>query len=182
MSEFDDYRAAKMESAGRFQDHVVRLLFERKGIVLSQFVSGKFQREVGETLQGWEIKNDEKFATTRNLWIEVGEKAKPRDGDYFPSGIMRADNSWMYVIGDYTRVFIFAKRTLVLLAEAKRWPVIENNLKTSIGFLMPEASVKRYAALVIEAEEETATIMPPVSRSPADNPSRDVTADDIRWG
>jgi len=152
MTDYDAYRAGKMESGARFQDHVVRLVHERLNITLSQYVSGAFQRHVGETLQGWEIKHDEQFAATGNLWIEVGEKAAPRAGEYFPSGILRADNSWIYAIGDYRTLFVFAKKTLVLIHESGKYRDQENKLRTSLGFLLPEAIARKWAANVLEPE------------------------------
>lgn len=153
MTDYDAYRAGKMESGARFQDHVVRLVHERLNITLSQYVSGAFQRHVGETLQGWEIKHDEQFAATGNLWIEVGEKAAPRAGEYFPSGILRADNSWIYAIGDYRTLFVFAKKTLVLIHESGKYRDQENKLRTSLGFLLPEAMARKWAANVLEGEK-----------------------------
>lgn len=177
MTEDERYRSEKIASGTRFQDHVVDQLFRRRGLVIMQFASKEYQIRIGESLNGIEIKNDEKYAVTGNLWIEVGEKALPRNGEFAPSGILRDDNAWLYVIGDYKILFAFAKRNLVLLYESKRYRVVENDRKTSIGFLLPAADARRWAAFV--------EILVPNDKPPEPAPSDSgspVTADEINWG
>ena len=116
-------------------------------LAVVQYASKEYQCKVGESRTGVEIKHDELFATTGNLWIEVAEKAKPRDGDYAPSGIMRADNTWLYVIGNYDIIFLFAKKLLQLLSHKKT--IIPNKTKTSLGYLLPEAEARKYAAAIL---------------------------------
>lgn len=178
MTDDERYRHEKSESGTRYQDFVVELLWIRRGLPIMQFASREYQIRKGESLTGVEIKNDEKYAETGNLWIEVGEKAMPRDGDFAPAGILRGDNSWLYVIGDYRTVFVFAKRNLVLLHEAKRYPVIENARKTSIGFLLPRADARRWAAFVETVDEPPPP--PPAAGSPSSG-GTPLMADDIRW-
>ena len=137
-----------MASGTVYQDFIVDLMFKRRALVIMQFASREYQFERGESLSGVEIKNDEKFHQTGNLWIEVGEKAAPRDGDYAPAGILREDNSWLYIIGDYQTVFVFGKRNLVLLYESKRYQIRENDRKTSQGFLLPRVDANRWALFV----------------------------------
>ena len=54
-----------------------------------------------------EIKRDGKFRETGNLYIETAEKSHPDKYEFIPSGIMRQDNSWLFVIGDEKTIYIF---------------------------------------------------------------------------
>lgn len=184
MTDDERYRNDKMDSGQRFQDHVVDLLFRRRGLVISQFVSREYQIRLGESLQGVEIKHDEKYSLTGNLWIEVGEKALPRAGEYAPSGVLRDDNTWLYVIGDYQTVFAFAKQNLILLYESKRYSLRENDRKTSVGFLFPRVDAERWAAFIERAEPSTtstAVTASPAPVSPSSKSGEMLKASEIRW-
>lgn len=190
MNEDERYRAEKMESGARFQDHVVERLCRRRGLLIAQFTSRDYQYTKGESLTGVEIKFDDKYAQTGNLWIEVGEKAMPRAGDYAPAGILRGDNTWLYVIGNYQTLFAFAKRNLVLLHESNRFQTRENDRRTSIGFLLPDASARRWAAFIDESDDRPAAIktapvtpLPETTSTtiPGHEPGEMVHADEIRW-
>jgi hypothetical protein len=132
-----------------YQDFVVDLLFQTIGLVVVQYASRYYQMQVGESRTGVEIKHDERFAQTGNLWIETAEKARPRAGDYFPSGIDRDDNTWLYVIGNYDIVFGFPKMLLRALRDSGRYIVRPNNTATSLGYLLPSKHAHRYAAFVL---------------------------------
>jgi len=106
---YDDYRDNKIESGLLYQDFIVDLMLQVLRFPVTTYSSRLYQTTVGEGPCGVEIKHDEKYATTKRLWIEVAEKARPRDGDYAPSGICRDDNSWLYIIGNYDVVFVFSK-------------------------------------------------------------------------
>ncbi len=146
---YQGYRNSKIESGLRYQDFVVDCCFNILKLPIAIYSSRFYQLKIGESVNGVEIKNDEKYALTGNLWIEKGEKAHPREGDYFPSGIYRDDNSWLYIIGDYDTIFIFSKRLLILLDKCGKYPERANTTKTSIGFLLPSADAKKYAAHIL---------------------------------
>lgn len=146
---YEDYRQTKIKSGLLFQDFVVDLCWQTIGLAIVQYVSEQYQNKVGESRTGVEIKHDEKVSKTGNLWIEVAEKARPRNGNYAPSGIYRDDNTWLYIIGDYSTVYIFGKRILRAICDSRKFPVIENNTKTSRGFLLPIGSAAQYASVVL---------------------------------
>jgi hypothetical protein len=146
---YEAYRQAKIESGCCFQDFISDLILRETGIPLANYSSRLYQLTVGESRQGFEIKHDEKYATSGNLYIEIAEKARPRAGDYVPSGIFRSDNTWQYIIGDYDEVFIFQQSFLRVLATSGRYPIIENRTKTSKGFLLPAADARKVAGLVL---------------------------------
>jgi hypothetical protein len=146
---YGDYYKAKLDGAKIYQDFVVDAAWNLLGLAIVQYSSEVYQRIVGESRTGVEIKHDEKFGKTRNLWIEIAEKARPRDGPYAASGIYRQDNTWLYCIGDYDTIFFFPKTLLRALHASGRWPVFENNTRTSEGFLLREFEAEKYAAVTL---------------------------------
>lgn len=115
-----------LEKGLAFQDFVCMKLAERH-IILQNIGSKKFQFEVGENLQGFEIKLDTPCTRTGRLSIEVAEKSS-RDMLYWTdSGIMRQDNSIMYIQGNYEAFWMFWKKQLCRWYEKKKPPVEEFN-------------------------------------------------------
>jgi len=142
------YYADKLEQGLVFQDVVTKELY-RRGIVVVGYSSRRFQNDEGENLLGAEIKRDGEFRKTGNLYIEVAEKADPRNKVFVPSGIMRADNSWLYVIGDEETIYIFSIKYLRKLHE--RWRRVEKS--TSVGYLCPIEDAEKYCLRKIETGE-----------------------------
>ena len=143
------YYAKKLEQGLEFQDVVTRALYQR-GIVVIGYASRRFQNSHGENMLGAEIKRDGKFRETGNLYIETSEKSHPDNPSYVPSGIYRADNSWLYVIGDEKDIWIFSVKYLRLLS--KRFHVVEK--PTSIGFLLPIEEANKYSIRQIDLRKQ----------------------------
>lgn len=142
---YEEYRATKLRTGAEFQDFIMERL-HLIGTVLQPLCSRTGQLK-GENLFGLEIKHDEKMHLTGNVCIEVAEKARPRDGDYAPSGIFRSDNTWLYGIGDHSVFFIFPKSTLRnLYAKRTVHGLREYNIPTSKGFLIPFSLADRIYA------------------------------------
>lgn len=150
---YKSYRKTKIESGQLYQDFIVDICWQTIGLAIVQYSSREYQINVGESRTGVEIKHDEKYSKTGNLFIEVAEKAEPRDGPYSPSGIFRKDNSWLYIIGDYDMIFIFQKQLLRLLS--KRYKIIESLTKTSLGYLLPKADAFNYADPILTPNSST---------------------------
>lgn len=150
--DYSKYREQQHHEALEFQDFVAHVLLRELGIALTVHNSRRYQFEHGETRQGIEIKHDKQMAQTGNLWIETKEKAEPRSGEYAPAGIYRNDNSWLFVIGDYHRLFVFSKKVLCWLAQDRSFQTLENNTRTSIGFLLPVDVAKQYAEKSFDLE------------------------------
>lgn len=159
MSAIDDSRAAyangyyakQLEVGLVFQDVVARELYQR-GIVVVTYASRRFQIQHGENMLGAEIKHDDKFRGTGNLYIETAEKSHPDRPDYVPSGIHRNDNSWLFVIGDEGTIYIFSTKYLRWLE--KRYQHRET--PTSRGFLMPLSEAEKYSLRRIDIDRERA--------------------------
>mgnify|MGYP001590487750 CR=1 FL=1 len=142
------YYAQKLEEGLQFQDVVTQALYMR-GIVVVGYASRRFQNTHGENMLGAEIKRDGEFRKTGNLYIEVAEKSHPDRPNFVPSGIMREDNSWLFVIGDERTVWIFSTKYLRLLVD--RWRRVEK--ATSIGHLCPLGQADKYAIRKIDLTE-----------------------------
>ena len=138
------------ESGLQFQDFVAELFHDKLGVTITNYQSRGYQFGKGENKQGIEIKLDRDILETNNVSIEIAEKSRASLSDYTPSGIYRADNTWLYVQGNYKIVFVFAKSTLIVLHKSGKYP--EYELPTIRKFHLPIADARKYAAMVIETK------------------------------
>ena len=140
---YTDYYNEKLQEGKEYEDFISEKL-RSVGIITGIYTSKRWQLEHGESASGIEIKFDKRFKETGNLYIEVAEKSHPSMPEYSPSGIMRNDNSYLYVIGDYDQAFMFAKKQLQVIYEnTQYWSkrgIQLRQTKTSKGFLFPAKS------------------------------------------
>lgn len=120
----------------QYESFIMDWFAENKRINLSHYTTKEDQFLKGENRQGIEIKNDQMFAKTGNLFISV-----ERDYGYikYPSGIYK-DQSWLYLIGNKEVFYIFATKHLKQYYE-KHTPnlfsgFISNKKGTDKGFLL----------------------------------------------
>lgn len=139
------YRENRMKAGILYQDFIVDLAW-KQGLIISLYSSEEYQKGIGESRTGAEIKYDERYQETGNIYIETAEKAYPRDGDYVPSGIYANNNTWLYIIGNYNIVFVFMKSTLILLDKGNRYE--RKEIATSKGFIIPDNEAKKYAGVI----------------------------------
>ena len=99
-----------LEEAWKYQDFITEQLF-KIGISVNAYQSVDYQLEHGESASGIEIKNDKQMAKTGNVYIEFNQTTL-RGSTNRDSGINQKDDSWLYVIGDYQKIFIFGKNQL----------------------------------------------------------------------
>ena len=132
-----------LEKGLQFQDFITDVLIKELGISLSTYNSKKFQYLKGENKQGFEIKFDDKFKITKNIYIEIAEKSNPKNYEYVKSGIYRNDNTWLYLIGDYECIYIFSKKHLQLMHNMNKYKLVKTS--TSQGFLVPEKECNKYS-------------------------------------
>lgn len=135
----DGYYKKKLDQGLEYQDVVTSALYQR-GIIVVAYSSQRFQIEQGENMLGAEIKRDDKFRQTGNLYIETSEKSHPSNSEYIPSGIYRNDNSWLFVIGDEKTIYIFSTKYLRLLEKQYTKKITP----TSNGYVMPLADAEKY--------------------------------------
>ena len=136
-----------LEDGQEFQDFVM-LALQKHGLYLQQFASKKYQYEMGESLQGWEIKLDNTAKTSGRLSIEVAEKSKRSVDEWTPSGIYRPDNTWLYIQGNDEFIYIFMKHFLVQLQAAKKYEVTKHN-GTIKRFFLPLSEADKYGYKII---------------------------------
>lgn len=106
-------------------------------------------KEHGENRLGIEFKFDHKFRQTKNLYIEIAEKARPRDGDYAPAGVNRQDNTWLWVQGDQLGVWVFMKSRL--RRACKSGDLRKVYTATSVGVLLPVAKANKIAVTTVKS-------------------------------
>lgn len=156
----NEYYSGKLMQGEEYQDFITDYLRKMTPcIIMMNYASRKYQYEHGESANGIEVKYDGKLQETGNLYIEFAEKSDPYLQNYTPSGIMRDDNSWLYLIGDYEQAFIFSKKHLQELYEDYRnnKQSLEIRMKdTSQGFLLKADSntCKRMCIMHIVFDKE----------------------------
>jgi hypothetical protein len=142
--------ATSLEKGLEYEDFAFDLL-RQHGLTVTRFVSRKWQLR-GECSAGIEVKFDDRLADTGNVYIETGEKSRPDPTrDYWPSGIYRDDNTWLYAIGNYQVLYVFGKQHLRSIeqkipADSKR----RKQIPTSKGFVLTAKEAERNAEKVID--------------------------------
>ena len=112
MGKGNDFEYCK-ELGEQYQDFIT-LQLAKMGIVIANFSSKKYQMCFGENNLHCEIKRDSKWQQTGRLYIEF--EAISKDGSkMIDGGIKKNDFSWLYLIGDETKAYIFAKNQLIRL-------------------------------------------------------------------
>lgn len=140
----NEYYKEKLKQGLYYQDFVIEQLY-KIGLPLISYSSKEFQNLIGENKAGIEIKNDNNYQKTGNLYIETAEKSDENKITFWPSGIYRNDNTWLYLIGDIKRIFILSKKQLILLDKKQKYKKVE--IKTSRGFLLPVIDAEKYYAI-----------------------------------
>jgi len=149
MNSYKEYYEKQLKDAQEFQDFVAERLYSI-GLPLFNYASKKYQIEYGENKLGVEIKHDIKYENgSQNLYIEIAEKSNPTIDGYSLSGIYRNDNTWLYIIGGYNKIFIFSKKFLKQLHKTDKYKQVENETKTSKGILLPVSIAEKYAAKIL---------------------------------
>ena len=141
----DADRESVFEDGLKYQDFIVDLLLKELGIAVSNYASKYYQHNYGESRQGIEIKLDARISDTGNVSIEVAEKSRASNELWIPSGIMRADNTWLYVQGNYKTVFIFGKKTMQQLYLARYADKVWTPKPTIRTFLLPVPEADKYS-------------------------------------
>ncbi len=131
-----------------FQDFVVEVLSNR-GIHIQVYTSKEKQLRVGESIQGFEIKLDNRSADTGRLSIEIAENSNPNNAKWVDSGIFREDNAIFYIQGNYMGFYIFEKKTLINLFRKYKFRVSEFN-GTIRRFYLPLDLASKYCLMYVD--------------------------------
>lgn len=136
-------RSDTFEIGAQFVDFVVEQMLKQRGVIIQPYQSRKNQFEKGESIQGWEIKYDERFTETKRLSIEIAEKANHGSNQWTPSGIYRQDNSWIYVQGNFQCFYIFGKNVLMSLHRSGKYEEAESH-GTIRKFYLPISEADKF--------------------------------------
>lgn len=133
----------KQKKGFEFESYVMDWFCKQKNINLSHYTLLKEQIEKGENRQGIEIKNDQRFTETGNLFISV---AREYTYTTYESGIYK-NQSWLYVIGNEDEFYIFAVKHLKQYYEHNK-PKLFNGFKSDKngidkGFLLSKKQADR---------------------------------------
>lgn len=105
------YYRDKYKQGKRYEDFASDKLYEW-GLPMKTYSSYEYQLCKGESRARIEIKNDDIYKTSNNLYFETHEK---KGDEWVESGILRKDNTVFYFIGDYDRAWLFSKKQLFSL-------------------------------------------------------------------
>jgi hypothetical protein len=136
-----EYYKEMLNKGLHYQDFVIEQLY-KIGLPIISYSSKEYQNMIGENKAGIEIKLDQKFRDTGNFYIEYAEKSNQNNQYYVDSGILRNDNTWLYLIGDYKTIYVFSKKQLILLLNSNKVKKVET--KTSKGILLSKDVSQKY--------------------------------------
>lgn len=140
-----NYYERQLQIGLEYQDFVCETLLKELGLPIISYASKKYQRTKGENKQGIEIKYQSKMREYNSLYIETEEKSNEKHESYIHSGIFRDDNSWLFLTGDFTTLFIFSIKFLKLAYASGKYKITEpKNIKTSRGFILPLADAEKH--------------------------------------
>tara|TARA_A100000171_G_C2134453_1_gene149117 strand:- start:2761 stop:3231 length:471 start_codon:yes stop_codon:yes gene_type:complete len=124
----------KLKKGISFESYIADWFQREKGISLSTYHAHNEQRK-GENRQGIEIKNDQCFNSTGNLFISVKRIYGTLHLNW---GVFKQDNTWLYVIGDKSKHWIFLRKTLQTYYKVKQPKLKKAAIKggTELGFLL----------------------------------------------
>lgn len=149
----DADRPTVFKEALKFQDFVVDLMLKEFGLAITNYSSEYYQYNFGENRQGIEIKLDKEMLHYGNVSIEVAEKTEAKNENWIESGILRNDNSWLYIQGNYDIVFIFGKEHLKRFYKEKYFDKVWQPKPTIKTFRIPIKTAEIIALKVIRIKE-----------------------------
>ena len=145
----DAPKETSYEESMEYQDFVVDILIKNLGLAISNYSSRRYQFNIGESRQGIEIKLDKRITPNGNVSIEVFEKSRASNSLWVKSGILREDNTWLYIQGNYDYIFIFSKRALRKIYEEKYKSRVWEPKPTIKTFLIPFGEAQRICEKLI---------------------------------
>jgi len=139
---YSKYRELTTKLSKLFENEIEYFLEKEYKLKIGMFHTKEEQFSKGENKLGIEIKFDMESLNTGNLYFEISEKSKPREGEYCTSGVFRKDNSISYLIGNHERFFIILKKEIIKYIDNKKDKLLKD-IKTSKGFPINIEVVKK---------------------------------------
>ena len=132
----------KLEKGLEFEEKIYEWLLREKNISCKKNPLQK--QPLGENAQGIEIKNDQRFNETGNLFISTN---KIYGNKTIGWGIYKDDNSWLYIIGDENTFWIFTCRQLQNFQKENKvfTKVVKHEKGSEVGFLLPISKANKIA-------------------------------------
>lgn len=139
--EKNDYYQEKLQMGFEFENYICQFFKENYSFNIETYKTKEGQYNLGESLQGIEIKNDALISKTGNIYIEFKEKKDKFQNKWVDSGILRNDNTLFYLIGAKEKFYIFLKSDLLTLFKTKDY-FCEVTKDTSKGILLKVKNVE----------------------------------------
>jgi len=133
----DADRPTVFDEGVAFQDMVAKIFEQELHIPIDYYETEWEQKNIGESRQGIEVKLDTRILDTKNVSIEVAEKSKGSNPTWIPSGILRKDNTWLYVQGNPSIILVFGKTILKRVYDKQYKDRVWTPKPTIKTFLMP---------------------------------------------
>jgi len=163
MTYTDTYTEEKDYGGKSYERFIESFLDDYLGWHISVFKDKELQYNIGESFAGIEIKFDEKFAETGNLYIETHECRDPENPRLFESGILRENNTWLWLQGNHEKFWIFSLEDLRRAYDKKKanGQTIQIKRGTSAGFLLLGRvnEMDKYALIRIDYDEDRPKIV-----------------------
>lgn len=136
-----------LKQGEQYQEFVSDMLFIHLKLAIFCYNNATNQLKIGENPQGIEIKFDRKLEKTGNVYIET-ETYGHVDGIYKINC-----NSWLWVIGNYHKFYIFSRKTLQKMHKSGKFRQVINKYDSSSGFLINETEALEWSEKVIKVQE-----------------------------
>ena len=127
---------AERLAAGKEFEETASKFLTSLGWPIGLHFSAKGQWEMGESAAHVEIKNDNKFPETGNLFIETRERRDSSGlSQWRNAGIYDASDPWFFLIGNPSVLWLLSVRWLRLMHQTEKYRKI--TLETAEGFVIP---------------------------------------------
>ena len=90
---YTKYYMQKLEEGKKYEKFIKQELYIKKQLTLNLCGNKEQQINIGENLEGIEIKFDNKKNIYKNIYIELQEKTNKNNTYWVNSGILRKDNT-----------------------------------------------------------------------------------------
>lgn len=136
----------KQKKGLAFETYIYNKLRDEWGLSLTHCTTKEEQYTIGENYQGWEIKNDQSFEKTNNLYISIERRYATKT---YASGLYKDQliPQRFYVIGNKKECFIFSTKILKQYYEKYQPQLIKgfttDKKGTEYGFLLSKAYADR---------------------------------------
>lgn len=125
-----------LEAGNEYLDYIAPTLINI-GLIFCPHLSKSYQKRYGESVNGIEVKYDRQFVKTNNLFIETEFNSSP-------SGINYGGNLWIYCIGDYRFLYVFATKGLQRIAQNYQLKTLNKTTGEVKGFCLPKDQAEKF--------------------------------------